>query len=170
MTTPHCYGLVNLKPIVPGHVLICPHKPHRRLTDLSPTETTDLFTTVQLAQKMLARRYFKTPEPEAGSFTIAAQDGPDAGQTVSHVHVHVIPRIKDDMGEGAAMDEIYVKMADEEGNVGGALWDRETQRPKPGGGMPRIEDDDRGVRTAEEMQEEADGYKVTLREMGVVGE
>ncbi|KAK3190463.1 Dinucleoside triphosphate hydrolase [Lecanicillium sp. MT-2017a] len=148
-------------------------QPRLRLTDLSPAETADLFATVQLAQKMLARAYFKTPEPKAGSFTIAVQDGPDAGQTVPHLHVHVIPRVKDDLGEGVPLDEVYVKMAGEEGNVGGALWDVATgaagQRPKPGGGMPRIEDVDRNVRTAEQMYEEADRYKTIIDKMGEGG-
>ncbi|KAL3955571.1 hypothetical protein ACCO45_011134 [Purpureocillium lilacinum] len=127
--TPLSFALVNLKPIVPGHVL-----------------TADLFTTVQLMQRVLARVYFTDPdagggdkgkpakpaEPSAGSFTVAVQDGPDSGQTVPHVHVHVIPRTRGDLGD--AMDEIYVRMAGEEGNVGGALWDVATataKRPVP---------------------------------------
>jgi bis(5'-adenosyl)-triphosphatase len=123
---------------------------------------------------MLARHYFspsspsqeKATGPEAGSFNIALQDGPEAGQTVSHVHVHVIPRIRGataKAGSPGGGDELYVRMAGEEGNVGGALWDRE--RPRPGGGFPSIEDADRRPRGMEEMAEEARVYRRVLEEM-----
>ncbi|KAF4973723.1 hypothetical protein FZEAL_9250 [Fusarium zealandicum] len=162
LTTPHSFALVNLKPLIPGHVLVCPHSPHRRLTDLTPAETADLFTTVQLIQRLLARVYFPSPEPEAGSFSVAVQDGADAGQTVPHVHIHVVPRTPGDMG---TPDAVYVKMASEDGNVGGALWDRE--RPRPAGGLRRVDDEDRKPRSNEEMVDEAERYKSILREMGV---
>lgn len=156
---------MNLKPLIPGHVLVCPLTAHQRLTDLSAEETADLFTAVQLIQRLLAKTYFRpAADLEAGSFTVAVQDGPEAGQTVPHVHVHVIPRTHQDVGSNP--DAIYVKMTNEEGNLGGALWDRE-QRPKPGGGMPRIEDDQRKARTSEEMEAEAEGYRKSLTEMGV---
>lgn len=166
LTTPHSFALVNLKPLVPGHVLVCPLRQHLRLTDLCPAETADLFGAVQLTQKMLAKKYF--PDPEhllSGSFTIAIQDGPDSGQTVPHVHVHVIPRRANDVGEKP--DVIYTKMASEDGNVGGALWDRE-RRPAPGGAMPPIEDHDRNARTAEDMEDEAEQYREALKQMGSV--
>lgn len=87
---------------------------------------------------MLARHYFSPSpsnqngdshdaladgSPEAGSFNIAIQDGAEAGQTVSHVHVHVIPRIRGSTAKEAPGpgDQIYESMAAEEGNVGGAL-------------------------------------------------
>lgn len=165
LKTQHSFGVVNLKPILPGHVLICPLQPHRRLTDLSAAETADLFATVQRVQRMLGRVYFQTARPEdGGSFTVAVQDGPASGQTVPHVHVHVIPRVADDMGEGEAGDEVYVKMASEEANVGGALWDM-ASRPKPGGGMPRVEDACRNAREPEDMHAEADRYKEVLQRM-----
>ncbi|KLU86234.1 hypothetical protein MAPG_05251, partial [Magnaporthiopsis poae ATCC 64411] len=86
LTTPHSFALVNLKPLLPGHVLVCPRRPHRRLTDLAATELTDLFSAVQRVQRMLARHYFcastssssnssstktKQPPETAGSFNIA---------------------------------------------------------------------------------------------------
>ncbi|OPB38245.1 HIT domain-containing protein [Trichoderma guizhouense] len=164
LTTPHSYGLVNLKPLLPGHVLICPLKPHKRLLDMSPAETADLFATVQQVQKLLAKLYFPDPSDlMSGSFTVALQDGAEAGQTIPHVHVHVIPRKKGDMGE--AMDEIYVHLSSEEANVGGALWDQ--QRPRPAGRMPRIEDAERNAQTMDQMIEEAGKYKTLLEEMGI---
>ncbi|KAI1802784.1 HIT-like protein [Daldinia bambusicola] len=191
LTTPHSFALVNLKPLLPGHVLICPRRPYKRLTELSAPEITDLFRAVQRVQRMLARHYFSSPSPsssspkreqgqdgvpEAGSFNIAIQDGAEAGQTVSHVHVHVIPRIrgstaKEESGPG---DQIYESMAAEEGNVGGALWDRELNklrqqlgsRPQPGGSFPSIEDSERHPRTAEEMEAEAEMFRKVLEEMG----
>lgn len=163
LKTNHSYALVNLKPLIPGHILVCPLQPHRRLTDLTSTETADLFTTVQLTQRLLGRLYFPDADPVAGSFTVAVQDGPEAGQTVPHVHVHVIPRTKGDMPRP---DDVYLGLAGEEGNVGGALWDV-GQRPVPGGGMPRIEDEDRKARTVEEMNEEAERYRAVLKDMAV---
>lgn len=79
--------------------------------------------------------------------------------------MHVIPRVRNDAaaatpGEG---DELYVKMAGEEGNVGGALWDRE--RPRPGGAFERIEDAQRSARSMEEMEREAEVFRGVLREM-----
>lgn len=129
---------------------------------------------MQLAQRLLARAYFPRPDPAAGSFTVAVQDGAEAGQTVPHVHVHVIPRVKGGADQDRP-DELYERMATEEGNVGGALWDRETgsqphwrwRRPSAGGGVPKIDDEDRKARTAAEMEEEVDTYKRLLREMGV---
>ncbi|KAM3446883.1 hypothetical protein MY3296_009248 [Beauveria thailandica] len=162
LRTQHSFGVVNLKPVLPGHVLVCPLQPHRRLTDLSAAEMSDLFATVQRVQRMLSRVHFNTDRPEdGGSFTVAVQDGPESGQTVPHVHVHVIPRIAGDMGEGEASDEIYVKMASEEANVGGALWDV-VRRPEPGGGMPLVEDSCREARKPEDMHAEADMYKRVL--------
>ncbi|KAK3487779.1 uncharacterized protein B0T23DRAFT_386637 [Neurospora hispaniola] len=151
LRTPHSFALVNLKPLLPGHVLVCPLVPHKRLTDLSPTEVTDLFSTVQVVQRMLGRYYFhpgttthpKQREKEekedeggvqdkvmletGGSFNIAVQDGPEAGQTVSHVHVHVIPRIRNVSAKDTETpsDALYEWMAEEKGNIGGALWDRD---------------------------------------------
>ncbi|KAI0555108.1 HIT domain-containing protein [Xylaria curta] len=184
LETPLSFALVNLKPLLPGHVLVCPRAPHKRLTDLSPAELTDLFASVQRVQRMLARYYFSQGSkatdtvaketsapaaPEAGSFNIAIQDGAEAGQTVSHVHVHVIPRIrgstaKDSQTQG---DAIYELMAAEAGNVGGALWDRVmSSRPQPGGAFPRVEDPDRMARSMSDMEAEADAYRDTLADMG----
>ncbi|KAK1834337.1 Bis-tetraphosphatase [Podospora conica] len=172
LTTPHTFALVNLKPLLPGHVLVCPLTPHQRLTSLSPAELTDLFTTVQRVQRMLARHYFpatnpnRSPDLDAGAFNIALQDGPEAGQTVPHVHVHVIPRIRGATAKevDTPSDELYERMAGEDGNVGGWLWDAQQGRPRPAGGeFPRIEDADRKPRSMAEMEEEAEVFRGVLR-------
>ena len=222
MKTPHSFALVNLKPLLPGHVLVCPLRPHKRLTDLTPPELTDLFLAVQRTQHMLARHYFQPgfspnssaaatetdtakitaaatttatasspPPPEAGSFNIAIQDGAEAGQTVPHVHVHVVPRIRGSTareGVEGPGDDLYDGMAAEAGNVGGALWDREEAataaameeegrrrqtpktRPVPGGGFPRVEDAERAARSMEEMEAEAELFRRVLREMEKEGQ
>ncbi|KAI0418110.1 HIT domain-containing protein [Xylaria grammica] len=192
MATPLSFALVNLKPLLPGHVLVCPRAPHKRLTELSATELTDLFSAVQQVQRMLARYYFSQyqpqapdqagtgtgilseeasalpPTPEAGSFNIAVQDGAEAGQTVPHVHVHVIPRIRGSTAKETHTqgDAIYELMAAEAGNVGGALWDKVMRvRPQPGGGFPRVEDPDRLARSMGEMEAEANAYRDVLASM-----
>ncbi|KAI1264231.1 HIT-like domain-containing protein [Xylariaceae sp. FL1019] len=178
LTTPHSFAVVNLKPLLPGHVLVCPKTPHKRLTDLTPPELTDLFSAVQRVQRMLAQHYFTPslpdskqatpPSTDSGSFNIAIQDGIEAGQTVPHLHVHVIPRIRGSTSKNPETDgdALYESMAAEPGNVGGALWDRELKsRPEAGGAFPRIEDQDRMARSMGEMEAEADVFKKVLASM-----
>ena len=118
---------------------------------------------------MLARYYFDSDSCTLGSFNIAVQDGPEAGQTVSHVHVHVIPRIRGSTAKDVETpsDELYDRMADEDGNVGGAQWDRRRRegRPEAGGKFPSIEDCERVARGMEEMEAEAEVYRGVLREL-----
>lgn len=156
---------MNIKPLLPGHVLVSPHRSVPRLTDLTPPEISDLFLTVQRVQRMIALTHFPAPgAPSAGGFNIAIQDGEEAGQSVPHVHCHVIPRLRGD-GKG---DGIYDEMAGEGGNVGGHLWDRARGmggRPVPEGRFPRIEDAAREARSTEEMRVEAAEFRDRMREL-----
>ena len=84
-------------------MLVVPFRSVQRLTDLTPAEVAELFGTVQKVQRMLAKVYFVGGDGAGalnrGSFNIAIQDGKEAGQTVPHVHCHIIPRAKEKDGE-----------------------------------------------------------------------
>lgn len=72
-----------------------------RLKDLTPEESIDFFQTVCRVQRMSEKFYNTTAS------TVTVQDGEDAGQTVKHLHCHVMPRRKGDFEHN---DEIYVKL------------------------------------------------------------
>jgi bis(5'-adenosyl)-triphosphatase len=155
---------------MPGHVLVIPYRQVKRLTDLTNAEVTDIFTTVQKIQRMLATVYFTTscttPNPapsqvlETGSFNVALQDGPESGQTVPHVHCHIIPRTPESSKVG---DAIYDRLQSEEGNVGGGLWDlAKVERPVPVGKFPAIEESERENRSEEVMNREASFYRAQM--------
>lgn len=92
-------GIVNLKPIVNGHVLIIPKRNSiQRLNQLKEIELIDLFKSVQIVSKKLESIY------QCNSLTVSIQDGPDAGQSVPHLHVHILPRRPNDFKQN---DEIY---------------------------------------------------------------
>ncbi|XP_053723516.1 bis(5'-adenosyl)-triphosphatase isoform X1 [Synchiropus splendidus] len=97
------FALVNRKPVVPGHVLVCPLRAVERFGQLRPEEVADLFSTAQRVAN-LVEKHFK-----ASSLTIAIQDGPEAGQTVKHVHVHVLPRKTGDFEKN---DSVYNEHTD----------------------------------------------------------
>ncbi|CAB60517.1 Nitrilase homolog [Caenorhabditis elegans] len=100
-STPHSFVFVNLKPVTDGHVLVSPKRVVPRLTDLTDAETADLFIVAKKVQAMLEKHHNVT------STTICVQDGKDAGQTVPHVHIHILPRRAGDFGD----NEIYQKLA-----------------------------------------------------------
>lgn len=103
--TKFTYALVNIKPLVPGHVLVVPLRTTvLRFGDLTPDESIDYMITLQLVQKFITKTY------KADALNIAIQDGPEAGQLVPHLHTHIIPRYKTD-GFG---DSIYNKLESED--------------------------------------------------------
>lgn len=153
------YGLVNLKPLLPGHVLICPVRAVPRLSQLSMTETADLFNTVRLVSRTLERVY------RATALNVAVQDGVDAGQSVPHVHVHVIPRQAGDLDEKGSGDQIYEMMDGDEGDVGKAFLEVQKARQARNGqrrdfaGGP---DSDRKPRNEGEMRDEAEWLRLEM--------
>ena len=138
-------ALVNLKPLLPGHVLVCPRRVAPRLSDLTSEEICDLFLTVQRVGKLIEHVY------TASGLNIAMQDGADAGQSVSHVHAHVIPRKKADLDDRGGSDAIYGMLEGEEGNVGKHQHEMWESRPK----FPAVDDSARQPRNDADMNEEA---------------
>ncbi|KAJ4846075.1 hypothetical protein Tsubulata_027398 [Turnera subulata] len=80
------------------HVLIVPKRDVKRVVDLTSDETIDLWLTAQKVARMLE------PFHKATSLTFTIQDGPQAGQSVPHVHIHIVPR---KVGDFENNDEIY---------------------------------------------------------------
>lgn len=122
-----------------------PRRVTPRLSDLTHTEVTDLFLTVQRVGRMIQRVYNGT------SLNIAMQDGADAGQSVAHVHTHIIPRAKADLDDRGGSDAIYDMLEGEEGNVGKQLRECPEHRPP----FPKVDNEARKPRSKEEMVEEA---------------
>ncbi|ERF69539.1 hypothetical protein EPUS_01869 [Endocarpon pusillum Z07020] len=175
-TTPHTFALVNLKPLLPGHILICPlHQPQTansprqpppsRLTQLSPTQTSDLFHTVRRLTPTLTRLY------SAHAFNIAIQDGAAAGQSVPHLHVHVIPRREGDMDARGGGDRVYeVLEKGEEGDIGAHFRARDGMEGEDGGARREkrfAADSERKPRSEEEMRGEAEWLREELERDGI---
>ncbi|NXS95352.1 FHIT triphosphatase, partial [Jacana jacana] len=87
--------------ISPSDVLVCPLRPVERFRDLCPEEVADLFRAAQMVGNVVEKHFCGT------SLTISIQDGPEAGQTVKHVHVHVLPRRA---GDFCRNDDVYKEL------------------------------------------------------------
>ncbi|RAL17683.1 HIT family protein [Aspergillus homomorphus CBS 101889] len=168
--TPQTYALVNLKPILPGHVLVSPRRVVPRVSDLTATETADLFLTVRRVARLVERVY------GASSLNIAIQDGADAGQSVPHVHAHVIPRRAADLESRGGVDVVYEILESEEGDLGRILSEREGEEQGQGQGQganggrrrfPKVDNEERRARSLEEMEAEA---SMLMREMEKLGD
>lgn len=73
-------------PVAPGHFQVFPTRHVQSYFDLKPAELIDMqHIAIEMAQGL-----HRKIAPDA--FTIGVNDGPASGQTVPHVHMHVIPR------------------------------------------------------------------------------
>jgi len=88
---------------------------------------------------------------KATSLNIAMQDGVDAGQSVPHVHVHVIPRHKADLDEKGGSDAIYGMLDSEEGDIGSQLRARSNRQAQ----FAAVDNGNRKPRSEAEMSKEA---------------
>ncbi|KEG10612.1 putative Bis(5-adenosyl)-triphosphatase [Trypanosoma grayi] len=98
----HFVVMVNHKPIVPGHLMVVPIRCVATMSALTREEVEDWGRVVHLTIRVLRRSASSTsgcasgctvsdPHGMEGSFSIAIQQGVFAGQTVPHLHTHVIP-------------------------------------------------------------------------------
>jgi len=148
-------AFVNLRPIVPGHVLVMPKRIVPHLNDLTEDEYIDMWLLVRRVQSVLKDAYTNTT-----AFNVAVQDGKDAGQSVPHVHVHILPRWNDNHGGGdeflgARNDELYDKL-----DRWAPTLDLEKRKEKTNIDVPT--DHERIDRTQEMMTNEAELYRKLL--------
>lgn len=78
-------------PITTGHTLLIPKRHIQSFFGLSEQERVAIFKLLDNAKKSLDHEY----SPDA--YNIGINDGKEAGQTVPHLHIHLIPRYKGDI-------------------------------------------------------------------------
>lgn len=77
-------------PISKGHTLIIPKRHIASFFELSTEEFKELKPILSQAKQSLDNQF--TPQ----SYNIGINDGEYAGQTIRHLHIHLIPRYKGD--------------------------------------------------------------------------
>lgn len=82
----HTLSFVDIMPQGEGHTLVLPKEPAATLLDLSPQA---LQATIAVTQKV-ARAVQRAVD--APAFIVSQFNGEAAGQTVPHVHFHILPR------------------------------------------------------------------------------
>lgn len=107
-TSPGFSALYNISPILPGHSLIIPDNHYISLFELSEKELGEMMV---FARKITA--VLKTVF-NCDGFDWTIQDGISAGQTVPHLHLHIIPRKPKDLTDGG---EWYSKIQKNEAQM-----------------------------------------------------
>lgn len=87
----HSHGHSRRVPCVPRPHLADTQTAHRLFFDLSEQERTDLLALLDRAKRVL------DAELQPQGYNIGINDGAAAGQTVPHLHVHLIPRFEGDL-------------------------------------------------------------------------
>ena len=83
-------GILDINPSAKGHVIIIPKNHAANIFELSEKDAKEIF----VVAKKIAEAIKKAYQPDG--INILQNNGEAAGQTVFHLHVHVIPRYKDD--------------------------------------------------------------------------
>lgn len=90
LANPHAQAISDGFPISPGHTLIIPKRHVASFFELTPEEQKAMLDLLaEMRQLLLAER-----NPDG--FNIGINDGAAAGQTIMHLHIHLIPRYAGD--------------------------------------------------------------------------
>lgn len=91
INTKYFFVVFDNFPVNRGHALIIPRRHCRDIFALNADEWKDLPMAIERTKKYLDRLY----EPDG--YNIGINCGEAAGQTVFHLHIHIIPRYEGDV-------------------------------------------------------------------------
>lgn len=94
-STDHAFVILDAYPVSPGHSLVISRRHIADIFDLTATEIGDILQVVRSTRERIER----TLQPSG--YNVGVNIGSDAGQTVVHVHIHVIPRFLGDSDDPA---------------------------------------------------------------------
>ena len=80
-------------PVSDGHALIIPHRHVASWFEATPEEQAELFQVIDSVKNEIETQY------DPLGFNIGINVGQAAGQTVPHLHVHIIPRYEGDVAD-----------------------------------------------------------------------
>jgi diadenosine tetraphosphate (Ap4A) HIT family hydrolase len=92
--TETCLVIPDLYPVTPLHTLIITKRHVASYFDLNDQERQDVQSLINNHQLRI-----KEEDPTVSGFNVGINCGEDAGQTVMHCHVHLIPRRKGDIDD-----------------------------------------------------------------------
>ena len=87
------FGLWDGFPVSPGHALLIPRRHVATLFDASREERVTLFDALEAVRAIIDERY----RPDG--YNIGINHGAAAGQTIFHLHLHLIPRYAGDVAD-----------------------------------------------------------------------
>ena len=86
-----CFSIYDKYPVNKGHILVIPKRHVGDYFQLQHDEVDSLWEMVQKAKVFLENKF----NPQG--FNVGFNVGHEAGQTIDHVHIHIIPRYTGDM-------------------------------------------------------------------------
>ena len=92
-STEHAVAIADAFPLSPGHALVLPRRHVAGYFELRDEEQTALWRLVSQVRTSIDR------EHRPDGYNLGVNVGAAAGQTVDHVHVHVIPRHAGDVDD-----------------------------------------------------------------------
>ena len=88
-----CYARLDQHPVSAGHVLIIPFRHFSNYFDATEDEKSAIWSLVNDMKHVIRQEH--SPD----GYNIGINIGRAAGQTIPHLHVHVIPRFEGDMAD-----------------------------------------------------------------------
>ncbi|MHA1340311.1 MAG: HIT family protein [Promethearchaeota archaeon] len=83
---------LNLYPYNPGHLMICPVRHITDFRELTDEEILHIMNLIKKCEDMLAEIYNPT------GFNIGLNQGSFSGASIAHLHFHLLPRFKSELG------------------------------------------------------------------------
>lgn len=83
---------LNLYPYNPGHLMIFPNRHIESIEELSRDEVMEMHRLMVLAKKILQKHY----HPQG--FNIGYNLGESSGASIRHLHRHIVPRYRNELG------------------------------------------------------------------------
>jgi diadenosine tetraphosphate (Ap4A) HIT family hydrolase len=91
LTNELAYSARDSYAVSPGHTVVIPKRHVASFFDLSPEEIAACMSLINEEKKIIDEEF----NPDG--YNIGVNIGPAAGQSIFHVHIHIIPRYKGDV-------------------------------------------------------------------------
>lgn len=85
------FAVEDIFPASPGHMLVIPRRHIQTIDEATAEEILAFMDLLKKVKAIIRERY------RADGFNIGINEGWVAGQTINHLHIHVIPRVKGDV-------------------------------------------------------------------------